>query len=192
MNRFLAFICYPSRAGIVVFLTFFSLLSIVALSVRADIRADIDRIDAAISHLITAAPRHPMRDSTKRRQMASDLARAADRHDIPWEVLTAMAHHESSVRVGTVGPAGEIGPIQVHPATARRYRCDTSSSASLIDCGAKILSDLRSQCGGRLAGGLAAYCSSTANCNPKPGSKLRRAVGMRLRLARKLRSLSDE
>ncbi|MBW2637304.1 MAG: transglycosylase SLT domain-containing protein [Deltaproteobacteria bacterium] len=191
MNSFLTWICYPSRAGVVVFLSSLSLLSLIALTARADDPPDTGRVDTAITYLIRLAPNHPMGDGARRHDMATAIATAAEKHGIPWDVLTAMAYRETSLQLGRVGPAGEIGPIQVHPDTARHYRCDTSSPASLIDCGAFILSDLRAKCGGRLAGGLASYCSRDSNCNPKPGSKLRGAVNRRLRLARKLRTMND-
>jgi len=48
----------------------------------------------------------------------SMLANAARRHQVPIVFATAIAQQESGASCGKVGQAGEVGPLQIKPATA--------------------------------------------------------------------------
>lgn len=45
--------------------------------------------------------------------------RAAARHGVPVRLAVAVAHIESGFRCNARGAAGELGPLQIKPATAR-------------------------------------------------------------------------
>ena len=188
MSPIVALVLYPSKAGVVLFLSFLVILS--ALTLRAD-TTTADKIDSGIAWFVRDAPRHPMSNDERRGEVSGFLSESARRYGLPWEVLTAMAICETSVRYGRTGPAGEIGLLQVHPATASHHKCDTTTPRSRIDCGAKILKKLSDKCGS-ITGGVTRYSSKHGVCSAKPGSKLGRAVRRRLRIAAKLKGLQDD
>jgi len=150
------------------------------------------RVEAMIVTLVAHVPRHPLNRGDWAAKMAREIVIAAVAHDIPVELVTAIAFRESSLRWDVKGPALEAGLMQVHPCTSRRFKCDMSTVAGQLDCGCKVLAWHHGRCGSDWEAALAAYGSKRAQCNPKAGSKLRRMVNDRFRLAKKLRSVVDK
>lgn len=185
----------PSPAGIFLALTLMSIaagIAIVALPARgADPDPAVERTDRALQWWARGAPRHPLRRAAYRGEVARALVDGAARHDLPVELVTAMALRESSARPGVLGRAGEAGLMQVHPDTAARFGCRLGTPQGDIECGCRVLSYHRVRCGGDLAGALSAYGSRSGTCTPPPGGSLARMVRDRLALAADLLSIMD-
>ncbi len=181
---------HPSKTGLNVFLFFVGIITLISCLAIGSITDQI-KVDRCLQWWVRLAPNHPMNDVKKRAIMSGNIARSSKAHGVPWSIITAMVLRESSARDDQIGPAGEIGPLQVYPATARHYGCSVSSSAALIDCGARILRKLSDKCGS-IKGGLTAYGSNKAACTSEPGTRLHGAVQRRLRLAKKLRKVGDD
>jgi len=199
----------PTPAGLMMYLVILCIISavvVVAVSpARADpippatLPTDIDgeqgrtsqasRVEAMITSLVESCPRHPMNRSDWGAKMAEQIVTAASKYSIPVDLVTAISFRESSLRWDVIGPGGEIGIMQVHPGTVRRFACDMSTVAGQVDCGCKVLAWHHDRCGSDWEAALAAYGSRTAECNPKAGSKLRRMVKDRFRLAARLREV---
>lgn len=67
---------------------------------------------------------------------------AAKRHGVPVEFALRVAKVESGIRCGRVGRAGERGPLQILPATARGLgykNIRTASCATQTDAGVRHL-----------------------------------------------------
>lgn len=94
---------------------------------------------------------------------------AARRHGVPVNIARATVMHESRGRCNARGRAGELGPLQIKPATARGLGFSGSASA-LQTCGAglewgmKHLALAFRKCGhvGPHQAGLGASCARTA------------------------------
>ena len=199
----------PTPAGLLLYLTLLALMSAVVIAtvspLRAEpvapstLRADPDvehgassqasRVEAMIAHLVESVPRHPMNRADWGAKMSEQIVIGATKFDIPVELVTAISFRESSLRWDVIGPGGEIGIMQVHPFTIRKFGCDMSTVAGQVDCGCKVLAWHHDRCGSDWEAALAAYGSKRAQCNPKPGSKLRRMVNDRFCLAAKLREV---
>jgi soluble lytic murein transglycosylase-like protein len=112
-------------------------------------------------------------DSGGNSGVAAIIRREAARQGVPANLAIAVARTESALRCRAVGAAGELGPFQIKPATARGigYRGPISA---LNSCGAGITYGLKHlamgyrKCGthsGAAAlhnGGLGASCRATA------------------------------
>jgi len=196
----------PTPAGLLLYLTILALVSAVAVLMAAPVNAtppvvdetaqnrssQASEVEAMILHLVKIAPRHPMNRADWGAKMAEQIVIGADRHGAPTDLVTVISYRESSFRWKVIGPGGEEGIMQVHPGTIRKFKCDMSTVAGQIDCGCKVLAWHYSRCGTDWRAALAAYGSKTAECNPKPGSKLRAMVDDRFDLARKLREITGE
>lgn len=94
---------------------------------------------------------------------------AARRHGVPVNIARATVLHESKGRCNARGRAGELGPLQIKPATARGLGYSGPASA-LQTCGAglewgmKHLALAYRKCGhvGPHQAGLGASCARTA------------------------------
>lgn len=98
------------------------------------------------------------------------ITAAASRHGVPHAAALRIAHVESGFRCNARGRAGELGPLQIKPATARGlgYRGPASALASCgagLEWGMRHLSVAYRRCG-TVAGmarlhnrGLGASCS---------------------------------
>ncbi len=119
------------------------------------------RVDAA-------APQGADRSSVARR-----ISEAASRHGVPASLALAVARVESNMRCEARGRAGELGPLQIKPATARGLGYAGPASA-LNSCGAGLEWGMRHlavayrQCGSAAGAaalhnrGLASSCTRTA------------------------------
>ncbi|MEY2971071.1 MAG: hypothetical protein RLZZ599_1444 [Bacteroidota bacterium] len=75
--------------------------------------------------------------------VSSMVAASARKYGVPVDFAIRIAHHESGLRCNAVGKAGERGPLQVLPSTARGMgykNIRNSSCATQIDAGMKHLS----------------------------------------------------
>jgi soluble lytic murein transglycosylase-like protein len=100
------------------------------------------------------------------------FARSAQRHGVPVRVALATIRHESGGRCNARGSAGELGPLQIKPATARGlgYR---GPAGALATCGAGLEWGMRhlalayAKCGhvGPHNYGLGGGCRRTAYVN---------------------------
>jgi soluble lytic murein transglycosylase-like protein len=93
--------------------------------------------------------------------IAGWMAAAGMRHSVPAAVLRAVMYAESGYEAQARSPKGALGLMQLMPATARRYgirsEAELLDPRTNIDTGARYLSDLLHQFGGRLDLALAAY-----------------------------------
>lgn len=140
--------------------------------------AEALRVETAIEHLTRGNAAHPLTRLPKRRiEMARLIASAAEAHQIPALLLTAIAFRESSLRTRVTGDLGERGLLQVHGIAAEG--CDLETAEGQLDCGARWLRRCADRCGS-LDGGFALYASGRT-C--KPDTKhLRSVVADRWRL----------
>lgn len=173
-----------TMAIITIFIIVF--LAIISLQAKSTTMADTNRM---VEWLVRYAPRHPMSDSIARAEMVSMIDAAADKYRLPRALVVAIVYRESSFIARSVGPAGEIGLMQVHPNTAAKFRCEIKTAANQLNCGCRILSASAERCG-TLRGGLTAYGSRDGRCVSLPGSKLSRFVADRFALAQKLIGVS--
>ncbi|MGU9979059.1 transglycosylase SLT domain-containing protein [Phreatobacter sp. HK31-P] len=116
----------------------------------------------------TAAPQRADRSAIARR-----IAEVASRHGVPATLALAVARVESNMRCEARGRAGELGPLQIKPATARGLGYSGPASA-LNSCGAGLEWGVRHlavayrQCGSAAGAaalhnrGLASSCTRTA------------------------------
>ena len=100
---------------------------------------------------------------------ASAVDSAARRHGVPVTIARAAVHVESKGRCNARGRAGELGPLQIKPATARGlgYRGDTSALATCgagLEWGMRHLALAYNKCGhvGPHNYGLGGGCRQTA------------------------------
>lgn len=105
--------------------------------------------------------------------VARQVAAAAARHGVPERFAIAVARIESGLRCQARGRAGELGPLQIKPATARGLGYSGPTSA-LNSCGAGLEWGMRHlaaayrRCGSHAGAaalhnrGLASSCTRTA------------------------------
>jgi soluble lytic murein transglycosylase-like protein len=105
--------------------------------------------------------------------VAARVAEVAARHGVPARLAIAVARTESNLRCQARGRHGELGPMQIKPATARGLGYSGPASA-LNSCGAGLEWGIRHlavayrRCGTAAGAaalhnrGLAASCSRTA------------------------------
>ncbi len=108
--------------------------------------------------------------------VAQQVAAAAARHGVPARLAIAVARIESGLRCQARGRAGELGPLQIKPATARGLGYSGPASA-LNSCGAGLEWGMRHlaaayrRCGSAAGAaalhnrGLASSCTRTAYSN---------------------------
>ena len=113
---------------------------------------------------------------TDRSDIARRITEVAARHGVPARFALAVARIESNMRCQARGSHGELGPLQIKPATARGLGY-TGPAAALNSCGAGLEWGMRhlaiayQRCGsaGGAAAlhnrGLASSCSRTAYSN---------------------------
>lgn len=90
------------------------------------------------------------------RQMIADSAR---KHGVPVSLALGVGHVESGFRCNAVGRAGEVGPMQIKPATARgvgHYVNHRSSCADKIEASMRYLKQAIAR-GGQGCAGIALY-----------------------------------
>jgi succinate dehydrogenase/fumarate reductase cytochrome b subunit len=115
-----------------------------------------------------------------------------------WQVVTGFAlFFMASVhlyimltRPDRIGPAGEVGLMQVHPTTVRHFRCrDMDAPRGQVDCGARVLRDAADRCGSwRQA--LHVYASRSRTC--RAASRRIEWIGRdRMNIARRLHNGSQ-
>lgn len=105
--------------------------------------------------------------------VARRISEVAARHGVPASLALAVARVESNMRCQARGRAGELGPLQIKPATARGLGYSGPASA-LNSCGAGLEWGMRHlavayrQCGSAAGAaalhnrGLASSCTRTA------------------------------
>lgn len=108
--------------------------------------------------------------------VARRVAEVAGRHGVPARFAIAVARVESHLRCQAVGRAGELGPLQIKPATARGLGY-TGPTSALNSCGAGLEWGMRhlaiayQRCGTSAGAaalhnrGLASSCTRTAYSN---------------------------
>ncbi|WP_170182016.1 transglycosylase SLT domain-containing protein [Phreatobacter stygius] len=108
--------------------------------------------------------------------VARRVAEVAARHGVPTRFAVAVARVESRLRCHAVGRAGELGPLQIKPATARGLGY-TGPTSALNSCGAGLEWGMRhlavayQRCGTTVGAaalhnrGLASSCTRTAYSN---------------------------
>lgn len=108
-----------------------------------------------------------------RSTVAQRISEVAARHGVPASLALAVARVESNMRCQARGRAGELGPLQIKPATARGLGYSGPASA-LNSCGAGLEWGIRHlavayrQCGSAAGAaalhnrGLASSCTRTA------------------------------
>lgn len=103
----------------------------------------------------------PLVDCTDRVEaLASTLRTAAERHNVPWSFVFAVAWVETRWNPWAVGPRGSRGIMQIHPVHGCRspflcsesYRewCRTEPAACqepIAEYGARVLARMRERCG---------------------------------------------
>jgi soluble lytic murein transglycosylase-like protein len=144
--------------------------------------------DAMIKYWVRLAPRHPMANPKHRIKLARLQVAATKAHGTPLALATAIMVRESSCRSRVKGTRGELGLMQVHPATAVRFKCRLVKPYEQLLCGNKVLRYWYNKCGNwRCA--LTAYASKTGAFKAKPGSNLARVVNDRFKLATELENI---
>lgn len=108
--------------------------------------------------------------------VARRVAEVAARHGVPARFAVAVARVESRLRCQAVGRHGELGPLQIKPATARGLGY-TGPTSALNSCGAGLEWGMRhlaiayQRCGTSAGAaalhnrGLASSCTRTAYSN---------------------------
>lgn len=108
--------------------------------------------------------------------VARRVAEVAARHGVPARFAVAVARVESRLRCQAVGRHGELGPLQIKPATARGLGY-TGPISALNSCGAGLEWGMRhlaiayQRCGTSMGAaalhnrGLASSCTRTAYSN---------------------------
>ncbi len=97
----------------------------------------------------TAQARARPRSTSDKAERQSDvIARAASRHGLDRDYLTAIMHVESAFDPDAVSPVGATGLMQIMPATARRFgvtepRTQLRDPEINVETGARYLSHLR-------------------------------------------------
>jgi soluble lytic murein transglycosylase-like protein len=94
------------------------------------------------------APTRSRSLSDKAERQSDVIARAASRHGLDRDYLTAIMHVESAFDPDAVSPVGATGLMQVMPATARRFgvtdpRTQLRDPEINVETGARYLSHLR-------------------------------------------------
>jgi soluble lytic murein transglycosylase-like protein len=98
--------------------------------------------------------------------VAALLDAAADRYGIPRIYPRAVAWVESRGRQSAVGTSGELGVMQLMPATAAWLEVDPRSLVQNIDGGVRYLSQLVRQFGER--NGIASYNAGPTRAGARP------------------------
>lgn len=92
------------------------------------------------------------------------FAEAAEKYDLPQELLEAIGYHESRFQAGVTSSAGAMGIMQLMPQTAKAMGVkDAYNPYDNIMGGAKLLKNLSDLYKGDLKLTLAAYAAGTGN-----------------------------
>lgn len=148
-----------------------------------------ERIKDAILWLVEKEPaNNPVKaDPNYLNECAQALDKGAAEYDLPVLLLAGMAYRESVYRPNEVGPAGELGIMQVGRMGRRKCRkvCGEMKTASEhINCGACWLRKGVDWCH-TLERGVTAYAGGV--CKPKPkrvikAKRIKRVVRIRFNL----------
>lgn len=96
------------------------------------------------------------------------LVQAAEKYDVPLNLLVGVAWIESRYQVGAVSPQGAMGLMQLMPATARMYGVtDPFNIVQSADAGARMLKMLFTKYSG-WEQALAAYNWGSGNVSNRP------------------------
>lgn len=98
----------------------------------------------------------------RRAKYASLIRKAAAKHGVPEKIAKAVVEVESNFNPRARGSAGEVGLMQIKPATARGigYRGSTKSlydPATNLEWGMKYLAGAHKRAGGDLCGTILRY-----------------------------------
>ena len=152
---------------------------VLAISSPAFADADPANLSWAAMRSTTAASATPTAERAgpgaatemARSDVARQVAAVAARHGVPVRFALAVARLESNMRCQARGRHGELGPLQIKPATARGLGY-TGPAAALNSCGAGLEWGMRHlavayrQCGSAAAAaslhnrGLASACTT--------------------------------
>lgn len=123
-----------------------------------------------------AAPTATERQMVRRMHYTTLIAKYADQYDVPFDLAEAVVQIESNFRPTVKGSAGEIGLMQVKPATARLmgykgpdyglYDPETN-----IRYGMKYLAGAHDLGGGKICGTILKYNAGHAAKRMNPTSK---------------------
>ncbi|MBB3934347.1 lytic transglycosylase domain-containing protein [Aureimonas phyllosphaerae] len=118
--------------------------------------------EPSISEQKPTDPVEDTNDTLAGRPFADIIAREAKANDIPVELAHAIVSVESNYKVEVTGRAGEIGLMQIKPATARDMGFEGDSSdlynpAVNIKYGMKYLAGAERRGGGTLCGTILKY-----------------------------------
>lgn len=123
----------------------------------------------------TAVAAASPRGNARARQLRPLIEQAAARHGLPAALVEAVVAVESGFDAEAVSPKGARGPMQLMPATARRYGLTDARQlhepARNIDAGARHLKELLDRHQGNVALALAAY-NAGAGAVQRHGSRI--------------------
>jgi len=108
------------------------------------------------------------KDAVYRSKLVVAFENAAEKFEVPTNLLIAMTYRETVFRTGLLGPAGEQGILQVGKDArrgCRRYCKDLDTVEGGVFCGACWLARGRDWCQGDIIKGINAYVSG--RCNPR-------------------------
>lgn len=190
----------PNKKGILVILAFLAALAVVVLFAKALAASEsaqvedsptsesVDKVSRIMINFAADFPRHPVHRQSYRQNFSRCIVSAATKKNLEIEWLSAIVQRESSFKT-TIrrGLRGEIGVSQVHPGTARMFKCEMRTIQGQLDCGAAVLRYGIDKCGS-LEGGLSVY-ASRGRCKPKPGSKLDSVVKARMELIEEMQEM---
>lgn len=95
---------------------------------------------------------------TDRQIIANNVQKAAEKYNLPPELISAVIRAESNFKVRAVSSAGARGLMQLMPATAKELGVEDSFDIEQnIDGGAKYLRKMLDRFGGNVKKALAAY-----------------------------------
>lgn len=98
------------------------------------------------------------------------ITAAAEKYDIPPNLIAAVMHQESAGKKDAVSHKGATGLMQLMPATAKELGVtDITDPAQNIDGGAKYLSQMLDRYDGDLSKALAAYNAGPGNVDKYGG-----------------------
>ena len=116
---------------------------------------DSKEIDFVEKSNITARQPAPLTD---RQIIANNVQKAAEKYNLPPQLINAVIRAESNFKVRAVSSAGARGLMQLMPATAKELGVEDSFDIEQnIDGGAKYLRKMLDRFGGSVRKALAAY-----------------------------------
>lgn len=127
-----------------------------SLKTRLPCPDEIKTVDAAKKPGVEAGPQET--ELTEQQIIEQNVRTAAEKYDLPPQLISAVIRAESNFEVRAVSPAGAQGLMQLMPATATELGVkNTFDIEQNIDGGARYLRKMLDRFGGSLKKALAAY-----------------------------------